>query len=316
MRASLNILSIMASRLSMPFLYPRASLISSSAPCHRSSLPLIAARYASGLSKGDKRVRDQPKSKKKKARNEFINQSLKDAMQFSLCDAMRYFAPSPSFVGSTNAPAPSSYIKAYEVGRNPTSSKYDLAVRLKTIKNGPVVRSRLRLPHTVDTSIRICVICPPDSTIAAQAIKAGASVVGEDTVFDAVKDGRIEFDRCVCHVDSASKLNAAGVARMLGPRGLMPSTKLGTVTKDVSGTVKGLVGGSEYREKIGVIRCAVGQLGFTPEEMQANVKAFIAEIKKDIAVLSDRVGKDIHEVVSRFAAARSFFRRKMIADAY
>lgn len=136
-------------------------------------------------------------------------------------------------------------------------------------------------------------------------MKAGASVVGEDTVFDAVKAGRIDFDRCICHVDSVSKLNAAGVARILGPRGLMPSVKLGTITKDINGMMQGLVGGNEYREKLGVIRCAVGQLGFTPEEMQANIKAFIAEIKKDIVVLSDQIGKDIHEVVSSNVARGS-----------
>ena len=78
----------------------------------------------------------------------------------------------------------------------------------------------------------------------------------------------------------------------------MPSSKLGTITKDVAGVVKGLVGGSEYREKLGVIRCAVGQLGFTPEEMQSNVKAFVGNVKKDLAVLSDRINKDIYEVVS------------------
>jgi large subunit ribosomal protein L1 len=189
------------------------------------------------------------------------------------------------------------YIRAFEVGRSPTSSKYDLAIRLRTAKNGPAVRNRVRLPHAVDSSLRICVICPPDSPISAQAIKAGATVVGEDSIFEAVKEGRIEFDRCICHVDSAQKLNQAGLGRILGPKGLMPSAKLGTVTKDVAGTVKGLVGGSEYREKLGVIRCAVGQLGFTPEEMQSNVKTFIGEIKKDLAVLSDRINKEIHEVV-------------------
>ena len=77
----------------------------------------------------------------------------------------------------------------------------------------------------------------------------------------------------------------------------MPSTKLGTITKDVSNTVKNMVGGSEYREKLGVIRCAVGQLGFTPEEMQRNVKAFMGGIKRDLATLSDRISKDVHEVV-------------------
>ena len=129
-------------------------------------------------------------------------------------------------------------------------------------------------------------------------MKAGASLVGEDVIFDAVKEGRIEFNRCICHVDSAQKLNQAGLGRVLGPRGLMPNAKLGTITKDVSGTVRGMVGGSEYREKLGVVRCSVGQLGFTPEEMQRNIKAFIAAIKNDIAVLSDRVNKEIHEVVS------------------
>ena len=184
------------------------------------------------------------------------------------------------------------------MGRSPTSSKYDLAIRLRTAKNGPAVRNRLRLPHAVDTSLRICVICPPDSAISAQAIKAGASLVGEENIFDAVREGRIEFDRCICHLESAQKLNQANLGRILGPKGLMPSAKLGTITKDVAGTVKGLVGGSEYREKLGVIRCAVGQLGFTPEEMQRNIRAFVAEVKKDLAVLSDRISKEVHEVVS------------------
>lgn len=150
----------------------------------------------------------------------------------------------------------------------------------------------------MDTSTRICVICPPGSPTAKQAIAAGATVVGEENVFDAVKEGKIEFDRCICHVDSAQKLNQAGLGRILGPRGLMPSTKLGTITKDISGTVKGMVGGSEYREKLGVVRCAVGQLGFTPEEMQRNIKAFMGEVKKDIGILSDRISKEVHEVVS------------------
>ena len=190
------------------------------------------------------------------------------------------------------------YIKAFEVGRPPSQPKYDLAIRLKTAKNGPAVRNRIRLPHAVDTSTRICVICPPDSPAAKQALTSGASLVGEDSVFEAVKEGKIEFDRCICHVDSAQKLNAAGLGRILGPRGLMPSAKLGTITKDISGSVKGMVGGTEYREKLGVIRCAVGQLGFTPEEMQRNIREFMGAIKKDIADLSDRISKEVHEVVS------------------
>lgn len=124
-------------------------------------------------------------------------------------------------------------------------------------------------------------------------------MVGEDTVFDAVKEGRIEFDRCICHQDSVAKMNKAGLGRILGPRGLMPSAKFGTIVKDVGSSVKRLVGGSEYRERNGVLRMAIGQLGFTPEQLQANIKTLMSEIKKDVALLSDRVQKDIHEVVSR-----------------
>ena len=190
-----------------------------------------------------------------------------------------------------------SYIRAFEVGRSPTSSKYEMHVRLRTLKNGPVVRNRFRLPHPVDTTHRICVICPPDSKQAKAAKAAGAVFVGEDHVFDMIKDGRIEFDRCLCHVDSLAKLSKAGVARILGPRGLMPSAKLGTVVKDVATSVKDLVGGSEYRERVGVVRMAVGQLGFTPEEMQRNIRSVMESIKKDCASLSDKISKEVHEVV-------------------
>ncbi|KAL8697260.1 MAG: hypothetical protein Q9201_007213 [Fulgogasparrea decipioides] len=246
----------------------------------------VAVRHASGKSVGDNRARDQPK-KKKKARITFKEYDLKDAEQFSLCDAMRY-------------------IRAFEVGKPPTVPKYDLAVKFRTVKNGPTVRNRLRLPHAVNTSLRICVICPPDSKHAEAAKKAGASIIGEDSVFDAVKEGRIDFDRCICHQDSAGKMNKAGLGRILGPRGLMPSAKFGTIVKDVGASVKGLVGGSEYRERNGVLRMAIGQLGFTPEEMQANIKALMSEVKKDIAVLSDRINKEIHEVVLSSTSSPGF----------
>jgi len=122
-------------------------------------------------------------------------------------------------------------------------------------------------------------------------------LVGEDEVFDMIKDGKIEFERCICHIDSLQKLNKAALGRILGPRGLMPSTKMGTVVKDVETTVRDMIGGSEYRERLGVIRMAIGQLGFSPEEMQKNIKAFMEQVKKDIAQMSDRISKDVHEVV-------------------
>lgn len=189
------------------------------------------------------------------------------------------------------------YIRAFEVGQRPTVVKYEMAVKLNTLKNGPVIRNNLRLPHPVKTDVRICVICPPDSKYAESARAAGATLVGEDDIIEAVKDGRIEFDRCICQTDSLAKINKAGLGKILGPRGLMPSSKLGTVVKDPSLVIRDLIGGAQYKERMGVVRLAVGQLGFTPEELQRNIKSLMESVKKDMAMLSDRVNKEIAEVV-------------------
>lgn len=157
----------------------------------------------------------------------------------------------------------------------------------------------MRLPYAVSTSQNIAVICPPDSEAAEAANQAGATIVGEDIILDAIKEGRIEFNQLLCHQDSAQKLNKAGVGRILGPKGLMPSQKTGTIVRNVAATIKGMVGGTEYREKMGVVRLAIGQLGFTPEQMQANIRAFMANLKKDMDLLSDKISKEVHEVVSR-----------------
>ena len=141
------------------------------------------------------------------------------------------------------------------------------------------------------------VIVPADSKAAQEARSAGATLVGEDEVIKQIQEGIIEFDRCICHVDSLQKLNKAGLGRVLGPKGLMPSTKTGTVVTSVGPAVRNMVGGSEYRERLGVIRMAVGQVGFTPAELQDNIKALMDALKKDIAQLQDRVSKEIHEVV-------------------
>lgn len=172
-----------------------------------------------------------------------------------------------------------------------------MSLKLKSPKNGPVVRNRLRLPHPVKTDIRICVIAPPGSKIAEEAIAAGAVLVGEEEIFEAVKDGKINFDRCIAHIDSVPKLNKAGIARILGPRGMMPSAKQGTVVKDPAVAVKEMVGGAEYRERLGVVRMAIGQLGYTPEMLAENIKIFMDSVKKDLATLSDKAHKELAEVV-------------------
>lgn len=234
-------------------------------------------------SKSDANINQRAKAKaetkkKKKKSTSYPTPDLSNVVQYPLLDAMRY-------------------IRAAEVGRSPTSSKYELHVKLKTQKDGAVVRNRIRLPHPVSTDRRMAVICKPDSPQAAAAVRAGAVLVGEDNIFDAVRQGRIEFDRCICHQDSFAKLNKAQLARILGPKGLMPSVKFGTVVKDVFTSVQEITGAAQYRERMGVIQMAVGQLVHTPEQLQSNITAFISSIKKDCAALSEVISKEIHEVV-------------------
>ncbi|KAF4214824.1 hypothetical protein CNMCM8980_008918 [Aspergillus fumigatiaffinis] len=219
------------------------------------------------------------KSKKeKKGPREFKQKDLKDIEQFALCDAIRY-------------------LRAFEVGREPTSSKYEIHIRLKTKRDGPVIRNMLRFPHSVQTESRICVVCPPGTRHEKEARAAGAVLVGEQDVFDAVKAGKIEFDRLICHPDSLDALNKAGLGRILGPRGLMPSIKTGTVVEDVAARVEMLRGGTVYRERDAVIRLPIGQLAFSPEQLRDNLRATIEQVKKDAASLNDRIVKEIYEVV-------------------
>lgn len=195
-------------------------------------------------------------------------------------------------------PCSTRYLRAFEVGRDRQVAKYEVHIRLKTKKDGPVIRNMVRFPHAV-TESRICVICPPGSKHEKEAKEAGAVLVGEQEVFDQVKNGVIDFDRCICHTDSFDAMNKAGMGRYLGPRGLMPSVKMGTVVDDVGNKVQMLRGGTVYRERDGVIRMPIGQLGFSPDQLRDNLRTTIEQIKKDAAQLSDRITKEIYEVVSQ-----------------
>jgi len=184
------------------------------------------------------------------------------------------------------------------VGRKLASVKYEVHVKLRTKRDGPVIRNQLQLPHAVQPAARVCVICAPGSRAAKEAASAGADLIGEDEVFAAIKEGMIDFEVCICHTASLPNLNKAGLGRVLGPKGLMPSAKLGTVVDNVGATVRNMRIGNVYRERAGVIKMAIGQLGFSPEELKKNLSTLIGQIKKDATALSDQVSKDIAEVVS------------------
>ncbi|KAL1956813.1 hypothetical protein VTO42DRAFT_6763 [Malbranchea cinnamomea] len=224
------------------------------------------------------RTKSKKDTKSKKKRKTFKEYDMKDAIQFSLCDAMRY-------------------IRAFEAGRDPKSVKYEVHIKLRTKKDGPILRNQLRLPHAVHTAARVCVICPPGSRAEREAKAAGADIVGQDDVFESIKSGNIDFEACICHPSSLAAMNKAGMGRILGPRGLMPSVKLGTVVDNVGTAVRNMRHGSVYRERSGVVRLAVGQLGFSPDELRKNIRAFISQVKKDALAISDQISKEISEVV-------------------
>ncbi|RKF71925.1 50S ribosomal protein L1 [Golovinomyces cichoracearum] len=222
--------------------------------------------------------RKEALKKKKKTRTSYKVDNIDSLPKFCLVDAVRY-------------------LQAAEVGQQPKVVKYELAVKLSSLKNGPVVRNRLRLPHPVRTDTRISVICPPESKYAAEAREAGAVLVGEENIFQAVKDGKIEFDRLICQSESLEKMNKAQLGKILGPKGMMPSAKMGTVVKNPAELIRDMIGAVEYREKLGVVRLAIGQLAHSPMELQSNIKAFMTAIKHDMAQIAEKANKTIAEVV-------------------
>lgn len=244
-----------------------------------SSTTLAASKPINAKAK-EKAAKAKLKRKKRK-HTHYKMPVISELKQYPLVDAMQH-------------------IRAFEVGRTTSVPKLDLAVRLKTKKDGPVLRNTIRLPFAVKTDIRVCVICEPGSKQAKQAKEAGAVLVGEDEVFERVKEGKIDFDRCIATPASLPKIQKAGLPRILGPRGMMPSVKLGTVTENVAQQVQVMLGGSTYRERQGVVRMSVGQLGFTPEQVRDNIKIFLAHLKGEAGTLAENQGfaKSIYEVVS------------------
>ncbi|CAH0040705.1 unnamed protein product [Clonostachys solani] len=252
----------------------------------RPTLSAASRCLAPGLLQTQKRtyasvVRIRQKTKKKKAVPKDFKRHRLDKTefpQFSLVEAMRV-------------------LRACEVGKPPGGVKYELSVNLKTFRNGPVIKSSIRLPNPVQSDWQIAVICPEGSAIANDAINAGAKAVGENTLFEAIKNETIEFDRLICHESSEKALQQANLGRILGPKGLMPNKKMGTIVTDVVRSIRDSAGAADYRERMGVIRMAIGQLGHTPVQLKANIEAVMKKIKTQCAELSEDVPKDVHEVI-------------------
>jgi large subunit ribosomal protein L1 len=135
-----------------------------------------------------------------------------------------------------------------------------------------MVRGVCNLPNGTGRTVRVAVFARGANAEAAQ--KAGADIVGAEDLAEEIQKGNINFDRCIATPDMMPLVGRLG--KVLGPRGLMPNPKVGTVTPDVAGAVKAAKGGAvEFRvEKAGIIHAGIGKASFTVEALAENVKAF------------------------------------------
>ena len=139
-----------------------------------------------------------------------------------------------------------------------------------------MVRGVVQLPNGTGKSVRIAVFAKDAKADEARA--AGADLVGAEDLADQIQQGEINFDRCIATPDMMAVVGRLG--KVLGPRGLMPNPKLGTVTQDVAAAIAAQKGGQvEFRvEKAGVIHAGVGKASFSEDALEANVKALVGAV--------------------------------------
>ena len=141
-----------------------------------------------------------------------------------------------------------------------------------------MVRGTVNLPHGTGKTLRVAVFAKGDKAEEAKA--AGADVVGADDLAQSVQGGEINFDRCIATPDMMPVVGRLG--RVLGPRGLMPNPKLGTVTPNVKEAVEAAKGGQvQFRvEKAGIIHGGVGKASFDEAKIAENIRAFVDAVNK------------------------------------
>jgi len=156
----------------------------------------------------------------------------------------------------------------------------DVAINLgiDPAKSDQQVRGSTVMPNGTGKKVRVAVFTQGKNADAAR--EAGADIVGLEDLAEKVKAGQIDFDVVVASPDAMRVVG--GLGQILGPRGLMPNPKVGTVTPDVAGAVKNAKAGQvRYRcDKAGIIHCTIGKASFKPEALKENLLALIADIQK------------------------------------
>ncbi len=141
-----------------------------------------------------------------------------------------------------------------------------------------MVRGVVSLPNGTGRTLRVAVFARGGKADEARA--AGADVVGAEDLVERINGGNIDFDRCIATPDLMPLVGRLG--KVLGPRGLMPNPKVGTVTMDVTGAVKASKGGAvEFRvEKAGIVHAGVGKASFSEDKLMENIRAFADAVQK------------------------------------
>ena len=165
-----------------------------------------------------------------------------------------------------------------------TYTKFDASVEITTNlgvdprKANQMIRGVVTLPNGTGKITRVLVLCTPDKESEAKA--AGADYVGLDDYITKIKEGWTDVDVIICTPSVMAKVGQIG--RILGPRGLMPNPKTGTVTMEVGNAVKEVKAGKiDFKvDKTGIIHAAIGKVSFTPEQIAENAKAFVSAVLK------------------------------------
>ena len=141
-----------------------------------------------------------------------------------------------------------------------------------------MVRGVVALPNGTGKSVRVAVFTKEDKADEAKA--AGADLVGAEDLAEEIQNGKIDFDRCIATPDMMAVVGKLG--KVLGPKGLMPNPKLGTVTPNIADAIKAAKGGEiEFRvEKAGIVQAGIGKSSFAQEALVENVNAFVNAILK------------------------------------
>ena len=165
-----------------------------------------------------------------------------------------------------------------------TYTKFDASVEITTNlgvdprKANQMIRGIVTLPNGTGKVTRVLVLCTPDKE--NEAMEAGADYVGLDDYITKIKEGWTDVDVIICTPSVMAKVGQIG--RILGPRGLMPNPKTGTVTMEIGNAVKEVKAGKiDFKvDKTGIIHAAIGKISFTPEQIAENAKAFVSAVLK------------------------------------